>query len=264
MLETLSLAKLIQHLINHQDWQGHWDKPSSDTPTDDNKERSGRHISNVEEICENLQFDIEDCVERIRGKLSGKESYERPMAFYWMELYNRILNEAKKHRFAHIPSDKVRYFDAESLFGYDVEYQFPSASIEIESAAKCYAFGEYTASVFHSMRCVEIGARSLIFALDARKHLKRPIQLCDWGDLVGAIQEGLKVLRVGSRTTLAKKEKYEFYNDAAARFMNFKDAWRNNVAHTRTIYIEGQARDIFENTRQFMQHLAERVKERNR
>lgn len=266
MLETLSLAKLIEQLINHHNWQDHWDKNQNPDfkPTESNMERAMRHISNLEDACLDLGFDIEDCLIRIRGKLNEGESYKRPMAFYWEELYNRILNEAKKHVFAYIPQEKVKYFEAEELFGYEVEENFPSASIEIESAAKCYALGEYTASVFHSMRCVEIGARSLVFGMNARQFLKRPVQLCDWGDLVGAIQEGLKLLRVGSRTTLSKKEKYEFYNDAAARFMNFKDAWRNNVAHTRTIYTEHQARDIIENTRQFMQHLATRIKERNK
>lgn len=70
--------------------------------------------------------------------------------------------------------------------------------------------------VFHLMRVVEIGARQLIRGLNAKRHLSRPVELCDWGEMLAAIQEGIKVLQVGNRTTKAKKAMYEYYNDASA------------------------------------------------
>jgi len=264
MLETFSLHELIERLVRHADWQSYWDKPTSATPTDDQKARANNHLNEVVNACADLNFDVADCVKRIRGKLEGKTGfgYTQPTSAYWMELYNRILNETNKHTFTYIPQDRVRYYEPDALFGWEVENNFPSASVEIAEASRCYALGMNTACVFHLMRCVEIGARSLVYGLKAQVHLSRPVQLCDWGDLVGAIQEGLKLSRVGSRTTIAKKERYEFYNQASAQFLNFKDAWRNNVAHTRTVYDEYAARNILENTRQFMEHLASRLKER--
>lgn len=59
----------------------------------------------------------------------------------------------------------------------------------------------------------------------------------------------------GSDSMLLTQSKLE------EQFRNFKDAWRNNVSHTRTVYQAGQTKDIMDNTRQFMQHLAERLKE---
>ena len=138
---------------------------------------------------------------------------------------------------------------------------FPDAATDITQAGNCYALGLYTACVFHLMRVIEIGARRMMSDLKARKHLpnpKRAIELCEWGDLTGAIDEAVKVLRVGSRTSMAKKDKFEFYNHAAAQFRNFKDAWRNNVSHSRREYQQGGAKDVMDNTRQFMQHLASR------
>jgi hypothetical protein len=88
-----------------------------------------------------------------------------------------------------------------------------------------------------------------------------PVELCDWGILVAALDKGVNGLSAHTRTSLPKRRKFEFYNHALGSFRNFKNAWRNHVSHTREIYLSGQTIDIMDNTRQFMQHLATRLKE---
>lgn len=111
------------------------------------------------------------------------------------------------------------------------------------------------------MRAVEYGARAMVKALRVSKALDRRVELCVWSELIAALESGLKSAAVGRRKSLAASEKSEFYNHAVGQFRNFKDAWRNNVSHTRKTYQPGETRDILENTRQFMQHLALRLSE---
>jgi len=148
------------------------------------------------------------------------------------------------------------------LFG--VKSKFPKANEEITQAGNCYATGSYTACVFHLMRAVEIGARKLVIALNAAKYLmppNRPVELCTWEDLLKALDKGVTDKGANTRNDPVKKATYEYYNHAVAQFRNFKDAWRNNVSHKRETYQQGKAKDIMDNTRQFMQHLASRLTE---
>ena len=77
----------------------------------------------------------------------------------------------------------------------------------------------------------------MVKRLKVQAHLNGvPLELCEWGVIAGALQKGVDGLSSGSRTDKRKKEKHEFYSHALAVFRNFKDAWRNNVSHTRTTY----------------------------
>jgi hypothetical protein len=53
----------------------------------------------------------------------------------------------------------------------------------------------------------------------------------------------------------------QFYTEAAGQFFNFKEAWRNYVAHSRTTYQKDSAMDIFNATRAFAQQLAKQLSE---
>lgn len=157
--------------------------------------------------------------------------------------------------------DEAKYYDKPELFGPKVKTNFPDANKEITEAGNCYATGNYTACVFHLMRAVEHGARAMVKALKVRRRLSRPVELCQWGELLTAMEQGLATAATGRRRSVVVSEKSEFFNHAVAQFRNFKDAWRNNVSHTKKRYEPGETKDIMNNTRQFMQHLALRIKQ---
>lgn len=207
----------------------------------------------------NLEYSFRKFVRlraRWREGITLREHQERVRAI--LEL---IEDEIIHIYFCFIPKEKVVFLVHPFPFGV-VYSKFPSARYDIEQGRFCFAHDLFTASVFHMMRVAEIGTRALIIGLKAKKHLTKPIELSDWGALHAALQEGLKALRVNSRTTTARKDKYEFYNEAAAHFMYLKEAWRNNVSHTRTEYREHDALAIVTNTEQFMKHLAKRLSEK--
>lgn len=232
------------------------------------KEEWHELLNKLEAECKRLEFDYSlDHIRVIRNWLAADAPNIDVMcphlrvADHAKDLRKSIDYELKTRTFMFMPPAEAKYYEQEELFGPEVKAKFPKANKEITTAGNCYATGNYTACVFHLMRAVECGARKMVFALKVRGQLGRPVELCDWGDLTKALDEGVKALSVGSRTKMYKKATFEFYNHAVAQFRNFKDAWRNNVSHTRKTYQAGVTKDILDNTRQFMQHLATRLKE---
>lgn len=190
------------------------------------------------------------------------------------ELERRIDDELDNITFGFIPYEKTKYFESDKLFGDEVYDCFKLARQDIKDAGTCFASELYTASVFHLMRAVEVGAKSLVKAMKAEKYIttpvivrgvkkmvKKPVELCDWGTLIKGMESAINNLEKGSKISTKKKETLAYYNHAVGVFRNFKDAWRNYVAHSRKTYREFEARDIMDNARQFMQHLSQRVKE---
>jgi hypothetical protein len=228
-------------------------------------------LNEVDRECEKLQLD-----RALRTLALFRPTYENPEHALILDtdltlgMLNVRLHDIQKDvftdlydpAFVYIPKDKEQYFEQPALFDNDevsVSDRFPEALADIKAAGNCYAVGMYTACVFHLMRVVEHGARKMMSDLKARRHLptpRKPIELCDWGELITAIDKALGQLSAGTRTSMAKKNKFEFYNHAVAQFRNFKDAWRNNVSHLRRTYKHGGAKDVMDNTRQFMQHLS--------
>jgi len=177
------------------------------------------------------------------------------------DLLHKIQDDLEDRSFLYIPNERCPYFDQNGLFGTEVASRFPKANQEIRQAGNCYAIGSHTACVFHLMRSVEHGARALVKSLRVTKQLPRPVELCTWDDLITTLAGGLNAMAKGRRKSTKVADKSEFYNHAVGQLRNFKDAWRNNVAHTRKMYQPGETKDIMDNTRQFMQHLALRLKE---
>jgi hypothetical protein len=221
-----------------------------------------RHADRADLICAECEIDVSYYTNRVRHKVSNPASFKPAMASLVNELRHCIVRELKDRKFMFVPQAEAEYYDHAALFGYDVKIKFSEANKEITIAGNCYATGNYTACVFHLMRAVEIAARVMVRDLKVRKHLGgKPLELCDWGTLIAALDKGVNTLMTGSRTSLAKRLRLEFYSHAVGSFRNFKNAWRNHVSHTRELYGPGQAKDIMDNTRQFMQHLAMKLQE---
>lgn len=238
------------------------EKRANEILTDAEKTGMSTHMDRADVVCAKYDIDVSYYTDRVRRKIENPTRYTYSLASAIDAIKHCIFRELSSRKFLFIPSTEAEYYDHAELFGTEVSERFPTANKEITSAGNCYATGNYTACVFHLMRAVEIGARCMVAALKVQSHLNGvPVELCEWGTLAAALQKGVDALSVGSRTDKRKKEKHEFYSHALASFRNFKDAWRNNVSHTRTRYQQGGTKDIMDNTRQFMQHLAAKLKE---
>lgn len=203
--------------------------------------------------------------ERLRGRLTTIEQLlEKGKPVYQLdteitELQRSFHADLSDIIFWVIPPDHFKHYMDATFFGV-VGVFSKQVDFELYSAGNCYATQNYSACVFHLMRAVEAVAKLLVRKMKVTTHLVKPVELCDWGTLIRGFEKALLELEKGSKTNVRKKDTLVYYSHAVASFRNFKDAWRNKVSHSHTMYSENDARYIMENTRQFLQHLAPRLK----
>lgn len=174
----------------------------------------------------------------------------------WRMLVETIYAELKGKLFLFVPSHRSKFFKVQLP---DKVYEgFPFASREIQDAGRCIAMGQWTASVFHSMRAGEIGVRTLSDALGVT--LPIPLELADWHTHQMQIAGKISAIKATPKTEQRDKN-LEFYSLSAAQLQYFNDAWRIRVSHSRATYDEGQAISVIVHTIALIEKLAERVKE---
>jgi hypothetical protein len=127
---------------------------------------------------------------------------------------------------------------------------FPLASTEVFSAARCYLFDQPTASVFHSMRGLEIGLT--VFAKAAGVAGQGRDQ---WEVIINNIESELKKIN-GPHAGTDWKRKQELYSEAALHFRYLKNAWRNHVMHSRHDYEGKKALEIGLHVSDFISELS--------
>ena len=185
------------------------------------------------------------------------------------------------------------WFDPDSPvkpFGDKVFDAFPKARYDAEHAALCIATGAATASVFHLMRTVEHGVRSLgkslglsrikesvnakskpgaaspvcptcgkVVSLGKKVTKFTPIENCVWEKIENQIRSKvdarLRLLRPGP----ARDNKQAFFSQIILDFHGFREAWRNHVMHTRAEFLEPDAMRVLSHVDRFMRLLAEQT-----
>ena len=187
---------------------------------------------------------IKDCLS-LRAEISYRE-----MIGMTDELDHRIIDEMKSRTFFSIEPNKRALLSGTDLFGSEVAAAFPSANLDIEESGRCQALERWTASVFHSMRVLEIGLTALAKDMGIIK-----IDYKTWESLIQDIEKQITAASAGD------KLKEQFYSEAALQFRYFKNAWRNHVMHVRDTYDEQRAETIFGHVKEFMVHLSTRLKE---
>jgi hypothetical protein len=203
-------------------------------------------------------------INTMRGKLATNEykygQYEADVEI----LQDRENHELEDIVFGFIPAELAPYYQQKELFGAQVNANFPSAAQDIKEAGNCYAHGNDTAAVFHLMRVLEYGLRALAKKLRISFKTKKgaiiPIDLQEWGNIIGAIETKIDAMKT-RRKSRQKAEDLQFYSEAAKEFRYFKDAWRNYVMHTKAMYDPHDAAKVMEHVKEFMQHIATRLKE---
>jgi hypothetical protein len=177
-----------------------------------------------------------------------------------------VHGEFEARQFFHLSNDRAKYFNAVRLFGEEVDSAFPYARDDIREAGNCMATERNTAAVFHLMRVVEWGLRALCGSLGMRqvRRSKRshiPLAWADWETLLNQLQPRIESrinkLKRGAR----RQAEQEFYYPILQDIRGIKDAWRNQVMHTRSEYSRVQADAVFEHVRRIMSTLATRISE---
>jgi hypothetical protein len=132
---------------------------------------------------------------------------------------------------------------------------FESAKGDILSGVDCYALGHANASVFMMMRVLEKGLKAL--AVDVGETFDRQ----NWHNIIDLIESKISHLQKTLRSGTDRDERLSFLSSAAKEFRYFKDGWRNYVAHGHKDYDTPQAESGMNHVRDFMNHLAIRLRE---
>ncbi len=165
------------------------------------------------------------------------------------ELVRRVQEDLSERSFTMMPADKVKYLDELWLDAEPLGAAFPNAHEELRNSARCYAFNQEVACVFHSMRALEIRLSAAATKLGVTS--KKP----DWQNLINEIEVEIKKIN-GPHAGTDWKQKEQFYSEAATNFRYFKNAWRNHVMHVRDNYTERDAKKIMEHVTSFLNVLA--------
>lgn len=192
---------------------------------------------------------------RLKKYIDGGMRGDR-LALLASELREQLIAEFADYLFFVVPPErKWVYLDPEKWFGPAVAAKFPDTRRDIRDACQCFSLGQWTATVFHSMRVLERGLRDLAARVNTTP--SAPIELENWKNIIDQIEKAIRA-KEGVTKSAQKSEDLEFYSTAAVEFRYFKDAWRNHVAHSRSDYDEQDSMRVLSHVRDFMNHLTTR------
>jgi AcrR family transcriptional regulator len=163
-------------------------------------------------------------------------------------LQDRIQDELSTRMFYYVRPENVEKYNEPNLFGEKVSEGFPTAREDIEAAGKCLALGRSTAAVFHVMRVLELGMRSLAHRVGIEF-------VPNWTTYIDDIRKR------SDAPSIHKFQLDPFKNDVLSDLASLKTAWRNPTLHFTRNYSEEEAEDIFRSAKRLMSHLAEWLRE---
>jgi hypothetical protein len=160
-----------------------------------------------------------------------------------------------------VPVDRVDYIckDSEGISIWLVDTQrssrFQASFRELQNAGECYALGQPTAAVFHSMRALEGGLRALAraFGVDADNK--------NWQNIIEQIEARIRQIGRQPRTSNTVQDE-KFFGNAASHLYFVKNAWRNHVAHGLSEYSDDEALGILHRSKDFIESLSPRLSEK--
>lgn len=201
-----------------------------------------------------LTFNSGDAVAVVSISNNQKEALKSRIG----ELKLRLQDELGARKLLSIsPADAELFEQAEPLFGYEVRTRFSQAKYDIEEAGKCLALERSTASVYHQMRVMEIGALAVLRCLGGPEPVTP--QERNLGNKLGKIKERMGVLWPNKKDRL--KGDGLLFDELFASLDARKDAWRNNTNHPGRNYTQREARDMLAATRELMIKTAGRCDE---
>jgi hypothetical protein len=177
------------------------------------------------------------------------------------ELRVTMADELQKRLFLFVPTDRVDWYDDDDkpMFGDEVARAFPDTTAEIAEFGRCFAVGQWTASVFHMMRATEVVLHKWCGDLGAP--LRVPAEQANWEQIIKSAATHLKQIENQPRSKQRDADLEYFGSSLVSSlvsFMGIKDAWRNHVSHTKATYDERKATSIMHHVRAFMERLSSR------
>jgi hypothetical protein len=220
--------------------------------SDEDREIAIRELGLLAEQCLAVELGLSVLlIERMRKELGFSVTHAH-ISSRFAELIARMGDEAQLTACLIIPRDRAQYYEDKPLFGLEVNDRFPSAILDISEAGKCLACGRGTATVFHLMRVMEVGLKTVAGALAIP-------YAPSWESYLKQINDRIAVKHKSKGIRWKRDE--PFFRDVAAHLQTIKLAWRNPTMHIVNHYDRDAAMDVFNAVKTFMRHLATRFHE---
>lgn len=167
------------------------------------------------------------------------------------ELQRRISEELEARTFKWIPEEKAAYLKPVRTLWL---MSYGELRVEVDSARRCYAYGENTACVFHLMRVVDWGLRrvadSLGIAYEAR----------NWSGIGKAIQDKMELKHKDKSDDWKKAE--PFYAQILTDIQALSRGHRNPALHEIGVrYDEREAHHLLTVVEGFIRHVLTNIQQ---
>lgn len=174
-------------------------------------------------------------------------------------LIRTICEEVSLRVFMYLPEQQRALYTAQKPFGDAVWQRFPTTIEDIEEASKCLALQRGTAAVFHCMRVVDLGIRTVISEFAGGAEFLEQKDRRVWSALIRRVRN--EAQKPDSAIAPRWVGKQGRLNEIAEKLNAVADASRNPTMHADISYSIDQANDVFQTTGAFMRRLAEELAE---
>lgn len=223
-----------------------------------------RVINEVRVNCERFELDSTlDQLNRIDETLNAGSIFGAYNTFtsQVQQVWECLKTDLDRRVFMFMPRDQSKDYEQEDLFGKEVTDKFRSTVFDVSEAGNCYATGRYTACVFHCMRVLEKGLHAFVHHLNdihaAGIVFSKTVEETNWGNIIQEIQISLEnPKRLARLVPLPTKNEMARYSTAALEFEHFKQAWRDDVSHSRRSYDGPAAKSVMDHVEAFMRKIS--------
>jgi len=199
---------------------------------------------------ESLLLSASDLIEDLisRSQLPGGGAITLADYFRFdQDLNKRIEHELKRKKFYQLRPEVAAFFDADDPFGQAVSLRFPGSVHDIREACRSFACDRYDATVFHSARALEATLHQFAGMLGIDYSI-------NWGSYIEKIR---KVIEGTAAKDQAERAKRDFVSRAATLLQTVQLSWRNESMHVGSQYSSGEAEEILQSTKAFMNGFTE-------
>jgi hypothetical protein len=209
------------------------------------------------DICKHLDLpaSAEMCNEIIRDLKRRKPLPIEKIEGQSRELARRMEAELAAHVFLYVDRQTGRFY-ANPFEKWDkTRAAYPGAMYDIEEGSKALALQLNTACVFHMIRVLECGLKSVAAALGITLNPHNR----NWGGILGQIRDEMANRnKINDPQWNADKA---FFEQAYGSLHAVKDAWRNTTMHLEKVYDSDGAEHIYRMVRAFMEQLSAKLQE---
>ena len=212
-------------------------------------------------VCKSANLDCLEIIKEASSRFKKPNVTLGVMESEIKHVHAGINRELAKWQFVPIQPDMVRFFNQDTLFGWEVFDKFENARGDIREAGNCIAVGLPTSAVFHLMRVAEYGLRKIAGSLRVtltHRGKNQPVEFADWDKIITGCNNQIakaRLLASGAK----RQAKLELFSDGAQHCLFMKDIWRNSTSHTRSPYSQSEAVSAFDRVRDFMVFLATKM-----